>query len=227
MIRAVIGGVADPVGIGRDEAGRRAFEELLKPQYQHESLPDHFLRVVQQFLGDLFDAVGGNGHNVIALIGLVAIVAGLVALLVWRARKATRAGRPAGEAVFGAEARTAAEHRDAAARLAAEGRWAEAIRERLRAIARDLEERAIVDAMPGRTARELSATAGQELPAFAADLFAAADLFDDVTYGEAGGSPEEYATLSRLDERLRTATRNGERAGERDHARSSGTAVPR
>jgi hypothetical protein len=199
----VIGRLADPVGIGRDEAGRRAFDELLKPQYQHESLPDHVVRIVRQFLGDVFDVAGSGSGGIVALIALLVIVGGLAALLVWHAKKATRGGAgPAGEAIFGDQALTAAEHREAAERLAAERRWAEAIRERLRAIARDLEDRSVVDAMPGRTARELAATAGRELPAFAADLAAAAALFDDVTYGEASGSPDGYARLARLDERL-------------------------
>ena len=111
-----------------------------------------------------------------------------------------------GGGLFAGRERTAAEHRAAAERLAAAGDWAEAIRERLRAIARDLEERAILDPLPGRTAAELAAAAARELPGLADGLAAAARLFDDVTYGGLPGSPEGYTRLVRLDEQV-TATR--------------------
>jgi len=193
----------NPVDIGRAEAQRRAAAELAESQYQHESPFNRIIRSILRFFGDLLDRTGDEGGGRVALIVIVMILVGLAALLLWQAGRATRFGAMAGEDVFGNGEHTAAEHRAHAERLAAEGRWAEAIRERLRAMARDLEERAIVDALPGRTAHELAGTAGRELPALAADLNAAADLFDDVTYGEADGTPEGYARLTRLDERLR------------------------
>ncbi|WP_449066361.1 DUF4129 domain-containing protein, partial [Planomonospora algeriensis] len=59
----------------------------------------------------------------------------------------------------------------------------------LRAVARDLEERAVVEELPGRTADELAAEAGRALPGFAGELAEAARLFDDVTYGDLPGTP--------------------------------------
>jgi hypothetical protein len=125
-----------------------------------------------------------------------------VALLLWQVRRARRSAALTDPAMFGEGRLSAAEHRAEAERLAAAGRWAEAIRERLRAIARDLEDRAIVDPLPGRTAHELAEAAGRRLPELAAHLTAAAGLFDDVTYGEADGTPDGYATLAALDERI-------------------------
>ena len=62
----------------------------------------------------------------------------------------------------------------------------------------------IVDSTPGRTAGELAAEAGRALPALAAELTAAARVFDDVTYGEVPGTAEAYGILrDRLDDRLR------------------------
>jgi hypothetical protein len=191
--------------IGRDEARRKAVEELVKPEYQQESLVGRLFRTVQDFLDSLVDrAPGGVPGGVFALVVLLLVVAALVALIAWQARKATRSRRAAADGLFGPRERTAAEHRAEAERLAGESRWAEAIRERLRAIARDLEYRAIVAPQPGRTADELAEATGRELPRFAAELAAAARLFDDVTYGEAPGTAEGYQSMAQLDEGLRT-----------------------
>ena len=195
----------DPVLIDREEARRRATAELLDPRYAEESLPDRILREAQQFLGDLMDAVAGQVGGSASLALLLAIIAVLAALLLWQARRVVRRPAAARSGIFTEHERTAAEHRAEAERLAAAGEWAEAIRERLRAIARDLEERAILDPLPGRTADELAAAAGRELPALADELAAAARLFDDVTYGPIPGTPDGYARLARLDEQVAAA----------------------
>lgn len=195
-----------PVGIGRDEAQRRAAEELLNPAYERESFFARVIRMVNQFIGDLLDVeAGGLSGGVVATVITVLVIGGLAALLLWQARRATRGLPKERDDVFGGRRRSAVEHRREAERLAAAGRYAEAIRERLRAITRDLEDRAILDPQPSRTADELAAEAGRALPGFAGDLAAAARLFDDVTYGEVPGTAEGYATLRDLDERLRSA----------------------
>ncbi|GII61410.1 membrane protein [Sphaerisporangium krabiense] len=210
--------------IGRDEARRRAFEELVRPEYQQESLLERLVRIVREFFGGLLDqAPGGVPGGLLALAVIVVLIAALIGLIAWQARKAT-GGRRAAEGLFGTRERTADEHRQEAGRLAGESRWAEAIRERLRAIARDLEHRAIVAPQPGRTADELAEAAGAELPAFAGRLAGAARLFDDVTYGQRPGSPEDYGTMTALDEDLRAA-RPAALAG-RAHAAPPGTAAP-
>ncbi|MEV7005725.1 DUF4129 domain-containing protein [Streptosporangium sp. NPDC051022] len=197
---------AVPIDIDRDRAAREAAQELLKPEYAGESLIDRVMRWVNQFIGDLLDqeSIGAVG-SVAARIVLLAIVVAAVFALAMVARRTTRDGVARREGVFGEGRRTAAEHRDAAERLAAQELWAEAIRERLRAVARDLEDRVIVDSTPGRTAGELAAEAGLALPDHAAELAAAARVFDDVTYGEVPGTPDSYGLMRDLDERLRTA----------------------
>lgn len=193
--------------VGREEAARRAAEELLKPGYERESLLDEAYRRFTQFIGDMLDAVSGGGAvgSVIAAAVILLILAGLIALIAWQLRKTSRRRAGAAGGVFGEHRLGAAEHRQAAERLAASERWAEAIRERLRAIARDLEERALVDGLPGRTAAELAAEAGLALPGFAHELSAAARSFDDVTYGGVPGTRAAYDAMSDLDERLRQA----------------------
>ena len=95
-----------------------------------------------------------------------------------------------------------ADHRAAAEAHAAEGRWAEAIRERLRAVARDLEERAILDPRPGRTAQELAAEAAALLPV---DFAPGVGVFYDVWYGDRPGTPEGYRLLTDLDQAVQDA----------------------
>ncbi|MFG3435976.1 DUF4129 domain-containing protein [Nonomuraea sp. NPDC047897] len=193
--------------IGRDEAARRAADELLKPAYEQEPLLDRIWRHVQQFLGDLMDAAtgGGTAGGVIAAVVITLLVLTVIVLVGWQLRRTSRRNAGAAAALFGERAMSAAEHRQAAADLAAQGRYTEAVQERLRAIARDLEERALVDGLPGRTADELSAEAGLALPAFAGELAAAARSFDDVTYGGVPGTRAAYDAMTSLDERLRAA----------------------
>ncbi|WP_113703191.1 hypothetical protein, partial [Nonomuraea lactucae] len=151
--------------IGREEAARQAAEELLRAEYDREPLLDRLYRYVQQFIGDLMDAATGGGATggVIASAVIVAIIIGMVVLVAWQLRRTSRRNAAAATALFGERRMTAAEHRQAAERLATEGRYTEAVQERLRAIARDLEERALVDGLPGRTADELSAEAARAL----------------------------------------------------------------
>ena len=116
------------------------------------------------------------------------------------------------QALFSGRARTAAEHRAAADAHAAAGEWADAVRERLRAVVRSLEERAVLDQRPGRTADEAAAEAGAALPAVAAELRRAARLFDDVWYGGRAAGPESDAALRAVDEQVRAA-RQGQTSG--------------
>jgi len=67
--------------------------------------------------------------------------------------------------------------------LAAQGRYAEAVRERLRAIVRDLIERGIIPHTPGWTVTELAAAATRVRPGLAPALGGAASIFSEIWYG--------------------------------------------
>jgi hypothetical protein len=108
--------------------------------------------------------------------------------------------------LFGGQELSAAEHRATAEQYAAVGNWAAAIRHRLRAVARQLEENAVLDAVPGRTATELARDAGSVVPNLAAELVQAADTFNDVTYGDRPGTEPAYRMIADLDDHLRFHT---------------------
>ncbi len=69
-------------------------------------------------------------------------------------------------------------------RYAAEGRYAEAVRERLRAVVRELVDRGVIEHRPGWTVTELAAGAGRALPPAAGPLTEAARVFSDIWYGD-------------------------------------------
>jgi hypothetical protein len=70
-----------------------------------------------------------------------------------------------------------------------------------------LEESAVLDPVPGRTATELARDAARALPNLAAELLRAADAFNDVTYGERPGTESAYRMIADLDDHLRFRTR--------------------
>ncbi|GAA1779640.1 DUF4129 domain-containing protein [Actinomadura chokoriensis] len=199
--------ILDP--IGRDEARELARRELEKQIYQRDrpSMLERWWDEFAEWLQDLFNRApnpgsqgSGGGWVSIAIIVIIALVAvGLVVWLMWGRRNLRSRTDP----LLDEAPSTALDHRAAAERHAAAGQWAEAIRERLRAIARDLEERAVLAARPGRTADELAAEAGEAVPELADELAAGVRIFDDVWYGDRPGTAEGYARMTDLDERLR------------------------
>jgi hypothetical protein len=92
-------------------------------------------------------------------------------------------------------------------KLAAEGRFAEAIRERLRAIVRDLVDHTVVENRPGWTVTELAAAASLARPAVATPLDAAARLFSDIWYGQRVAYAEHDARMRQYAAEVGQATR--------------------
>jgi hypothetical protein len=206
--------------IGRDQARELARQELDKPIYHRDepSVLDRFFDKVSNWLNSLFQqshqpGAGGGGGGTIAMIVIVVLILATVALVLWWARggRNTRSER---DALLDGTPSAAKDHRALAERHAAAGEWAEAIRERLRAIARSLEERVILEPRPGRTADELAAEAGLALPEQAADLVAGVRIFDDVWYGDRPGTAEGYAQLKQLDEHVQAAKPRPLESGE-------------
>lgn len=83
-------------------------------------------------------------------------------------------------------------------RYAAAGRYAEAVRERLRAMVRLLVDRGIIEHRPGWTVTELAAAAGTAEPALAAPLDEAAGIFSLVWYGQRPATAAHDARMRQL-----------------------------
>lgn len=191
--------VADvPLDVTRDEAQDAARRELTDPVYHRDdpSLLQQGLGWLLDRLGELLRGAGGispGGYAGLIVLGALAVLA-VVAIRVALGPIAVTRG--AGGALHTGTPRRAAEHRSAADYHAARGEWADAIRERMRAIVRSLEERDLLEVRPGRTADEAAIETGAVLPACDAGLREVARIFDDVWYGS------RQATAA-MDERLR------------------------
>ncbi|MFJ3302783.1 DUF4129 domain-containing protein [Streptomyces sp. NPDC086549] len=193
-----------PVTIPRDPAREAARRELAKRMY-HENDPGLLQRALNAFwdwLGRLLGAASEAtpGGTVGLLVVVLAFVAVLTAL--WWRLGTPRRHPSSTPALFDDRPRSAAEHRAAAEAHAAQGHWNQAVQERMRAIVRALEERALLDVRPGRTADEAAAEAGRTLPSHTDRLRAAAREFDDVTYGGRRASEQSYHRIAELDRDL-------------------------
>ncbi|MEU5393420.1 DUF4129 domain-containing protein [Streptomyces tibetensis] len=193
-----------PRTIARDPAREAARRELSKRMY-HENDPSLFQRALDAFwdwLGKLLNAASDATPG--GTLGLLVIVLAVVAVLaaLWWRLGIPRRQPTSSAALFDDSPRSAADHRAAAEAHAAQGHWSQAVQERMRALVRALEERALLDVRPGRTADEAAAEAGRALPAHTDRLRTAARDFDDVTYGGRSATEQSYHRIAELDRDL-------------------------
>ncbi|RSN74098.1 hypothetical protein DMH26_42720 [Streptomyces sp. WAC 05379] len=193
-----------PLTTPRDPAREAARHELSKGMY-HENDPSWFQRALDSFwdwVEDLFNSASTvTPGGPLGLVVVILVVVAVIGALWWRLGTPRR--QPSSSAaLFDDRPRSAAEHRSAAEAHAAQGHWNQAVQERMRAIVRSLEERALLDVRPGRTADEAAAEAGRSLPAHTDRLRAAARDFDDVTYGGRTATQQAYRRIAELDRDL-------------------------
>jgi hypothetical protein len=189
------------VDVDRDAARDAARHELAKPIYPRPSLTERLANWLDELLYRLMlegSRIPGGWFTISLLILLLVVAIVVAARVAMRAMRTDRGG----VALFGNEDLSAAQHRATAEQFAARGDWAAAIRHRLRAVARHLEETGVLDPVPGRTATELARDAGAALDGFAAELRGAAVIFNDVTYGERPGTEPGYRSIVALDDHL-------------------------
>jgi len=198
--------------------GRRTGERLARHELGELSLWQR----IAQWLARLpaGNAVPGGWFGLIALAVLAVLAVTVVIFWV----RPGRTSRAASDAVLGGESMTARDYRREADRLAAAGDYAGAIVEGVRAIAAELSERDILPPRPGRTADELAAEAGTELPGLADDLRAVTRLFDDIRYGDRDGTLAGHQLASRVDKDVRAARPT---AGRGTQPAMAGFGVPR
>jgi hypothetical protein len=201
MVIAMLG---VPVDITREAAQQAARAELAKPAY-HQAEPNPIERATQWLfdrLGELLDrAAAATPGGPFGIVVLVLLLAAVIVVVRWRVGPVRRAGVETQE-LFAGRVMTAAEHRAAADQHAAAGRWAEAVRERLRAIVRGLEARGLLEPRPGRTADEAAAEGAAVLPGCGPGLREAARRFDEVWYGGRPASTAMDAQFRALDDQV-------------------------
>lgn len=184
---------------GPAEARRRAAEILARPELAPEprSLVQRALDRAGELLSTVLGGVGG-GSPVLAW-AVVAVVAGGLALVVWRAVRALqRDGRTLGEVAVDGRRRPAADWRAEAAAHEAAGRWRDALRCSWRAMVADLAARGLVEEVPGRTTGEYRAHLRRSLPLGAEPFGRATRLFEDAWYAAVEVGPAEAAQVRAL-----------------------------
>lgn len=184
-----------PVAPDAETARRWALEELARPEYRDQrSLLQRLLEWFMRQFQDVQDSVHLDGPMIALVVGGAIVVALLVA---WWVAGPVRSGRAsaARSVLAHDDERTAAQLRAAADAAARAGDWETAVLERFRAVVRDLEERAVLDERPGRTAHEATVDAGARLPDRTVELGEASALFDDVAYGGRAASQADDARL--------------------------------
>ena len=190
----------------RDAAAAEARRELSKGIYHRDDpglLERGFTTVVRwldRAVSHLSERAPGGA---VGLLVLVAAAVGLVWFALWRAGPLRRAGRRAAPPATVDPTLSAQQHRQRAEEFAAAGRYAEAIRERMRAVVRELEMRGVLEPRLGRTADEVAEEAGEQVPAVGEPLRAAAAIFDEVWYGGRPGTAEADRTLRQVDDTVR------------------------
>jgi len=198
-----------PVEPSAPDAQELLLDELADPAYA-QAQPTWFDLLSQGIL-EWFQNLrfaGGDGPPVLALIigGALIAVAVLVAILIYGLPRRRARSQAAGELFGESDRRTVRELRRASATAAAQGDFALAIAERFRALARALDERTLLSALPGTTAHAAARQATRAFPVEGEALEAAADAFDGVRYQGRPGFQDAYDAIRMLDERLQQAT---------------------
>lgn len=219
-----------PVPQHDPEQARRVADEILsRPEYQWDEPSESPLEALADWiaerLGDLLPegSFGFSGGSLPTAVGYVvlALLALLVAFIVWRARAGLRANRKAGPAAADVVIEAGEADRDWAAEATAfedAGDWREGLRCRYRALVAELAEREVIPDLVGRTAGEFVADVRRSRPGAARPFRAATDLFEAAWYGGRAGGPDERDAFVRgADEVLAAADAAGEAPpGERE-----------
>jgi hypothetical protein len=197
------------IDIDRDAAHQAAQRELAKAVYPKMTPRQRFREWVHELLYYLVEkgsAIPGGWFTVSVLLILLVVA---VAIAIRIARRTIRTRRGTDYQLFNTGQLSASQHRATAEAFAAEDNWTAAIRHRLRAVARGLEETGVLNPAAARTANELARDAGARIPHLASELSRAANTFNDVTYGEQAGTSAAYQMIVDLDDHLRVRSAAG------------------
>jgi len=211
----MIGIPADvPVDPDAPKARHWLEQELAKAPYQqaHPSLIQQAWNQFEDWLNGLFQSLGdakvdvpGVGNILPVILVVLVVVLGVVAFLIFGLPRINRRSRVPGELFGEDDPRDAAALRRDARKAAAGGDFTTAVAELFRALARRLDERAIVSTFPGTTARGFATRAGDAFPVAAERLGDCAADFDAVRYLGRPGTAEQWERIAALEAELRDA----------------------
>lgn len=203
-----------PIEIGGDEARRRALAELAKAKYGGtpewlQRAADRAWRWVERILEAYLrwraSQGAGGGVSPWFVIAVVVLVVAL-ALIVWKVGLPRWQRRSASDHSLALDpTKAATDYRALAEAAAAAGDWRVAVRERFRAVVRELEVRTILDVRPARTAWEAAYSASRTVPEAADALHSGAELFNAVVYGDRAADAGTYARLVAVDQTVTAA----------------------
>ncbi|AZZ55770.1 DUF4129 domain-containing protein [Rathayibacter iranicus] len=200
MIRSAV-----PLDPDAEQARSLLLEELADPRYRaaEPNLFDRVVQAIRDWFADLTLQGDGPSVPVAAVIGVLVLVALVVAALLIAGRPRTaRRSTVMGAVLAADDTRSAATLRALADAAAARGAWDEALVERFRALVRALDERTVLRLSPGTTAHGLASRASAAFPASASTLRRTADDFDRVRYLGLPCGPAEYERVAALDREL-------------------------
>jgi hypothetical protein len=212
-----------PVSLGRDDARRRALAELAKAKYGGtppwlEHLSDRANRLFSRFVDLLTNLLAGprpgSGGISWGFVIAVSVALIVIALVVWRVGLPRWRRRRGGAEVQLDPTRAAADYRARAEEQAGREEWAAALRDRFRAVVRELELRTILDVRPARTAWEAAYSASRVLPEARDALHQGAEDFNAVTYGDRPADQASYARMVAIDEQVTRAAAAADLAAE-------------
>lgn len=192
-----------PVRPGAGEARRWAEEELAKREYR-DAAPSWLGTLWRNFLDWLQSLDGSQGDAAPVPSPVIALViAAIIAAAIILARPRLHARSPQARDVFEREAYLGADdYRDRAEAAAAAGKWGDAVVDRFRAVVRRAEDRAVLDAQPGRTADEAARALSVSFNSQSGRLARAAATFDGVRYGNRAADSGDYRQMVELDTAL-------------------------
>ena len=203
------------------ESGRELLSDELRERAYEDEKPPALLDLLGRFvrwLGSLVsDATGGINQAPLAIVVLVALLVLLVVVVLVKVGP-RRGGSGRADLFTGEPLRSATEHRARAEQAAASSAFDEAVRERLRAASRELEERGVLERRPGGTAGEVAREAGRAAPPLAAPMTAAARVFDEIWYGGRPGDADGYRLVVAADDAVRETRLAAATSGPADPA---------
>lgn len=195
-----VAGQLPPTDRDPTEVQRLAEEILDHPRYAEPPTPllDRFWGWVADRIADLFALLTeGGGGTVLAWVLLAVAVAATALVIVRAMGRIPRPGDRREPADVMVElTRTPAQWRSEADRLAGDGRFAEALACRYRAVVGELVARGAIPDAPGRTAREYVGDVAVTLPAAVGAFTAATDDFEATWYGAAPAGPAELDRMA-------------------------------